>query len=400
MAHVTPKTLALALLSGSLLLVACDDSGKPKPAYSDKTGKPPSPKDSKAAKDAKASKATKDPAKASKAPKDAKAPAKATWSWTLPEGIVDAPKVPADNPMSAAKVKLGHQLFMDKRLSVDGTRSCYSCHQNHLGNADGLATAVGAKAKALSRNSPTIWNVGLQTSLYWDGRAPTLEKQAIGALKGGNMGLGDTLAAKAGEIGALPEYKAAFTKVFALGADQQVAPEHVAQALSAYERTLLCGDSAWDKGVLDEAAKRGADLFFGAAGCGTCHTGATLSDGAFHVVGIAIDPKNPKADVAREKVSKDAKDKYAFKTPTLRNVSRTPPYFHNGSVATLEEAVKIMSGGGTPVDGLVIDEKLRDVKLTDAQQKDIVLFLRTLDCAGKLEEIGDQSAAPIPVAKG
>lgn len=327
------------------------------------------------------------------------------WSWSLPKGLSEPPAVPADNPMSAEKVKLGHQLFMDKRLSGDGSRSCYSCHQNELGNADGRVLALGAGDKPLTRNTPTIWNVGYHDKgLYWDGRSATLEKQAIGALEGGNMGIGkDNMAAKAKEIGALPEYAEQFAAVFGLAAGAEITPDHIAMALSAYERTLLCGDTSFDKNEMSEAAKRGWDLFRGKASCSTCHAGDNLTDGAFHDVGLSHDETGAlraDADVGRGKPSGSEADNYKFRTPTLRNVSRTAPYFHNGSVATLEEAVRYMAAGGNgKAPG--IDQNLRNTALTDAEIADLVEFLRALECPGTLEVIGDQAVAGIfPITTG
>lgn len=321
------------------------------------------------------------------------------WQWQLPKGLHQAPPVPADNPMTKAKVALGHRLFMDKRLSTDGSRSCYSCHQNQLGNADGRPKALGAKDKALPRNTPTIWNVAYHTSLYWDGRAPSLEKQALGAWKGGNMGVGaDNLEAKAAEIGALPEYAKEFSAVFGLEPGAKVTPMHVVQAISAYERTLLCGDTAHDLGTSDEAAKRGYTLFMGKGACMTCHLGDNFSDGLFHNVGIGLESDGspgPNADIGRAKPSGNDADKYKFRTPTLRNVAKTGPYFHDGSVAELEAAVRYMGNGPHPkAEGL--DPLLRDNKLTDAEIKDIVAFLKSLDCGGELEVLGDQKVAGIP----
>ncbi|MGB1276601.1 MAG: cytochrome-c peroxidase, partial [Nannocystaceae bacterium] len=315
------------------------------------------------------------------------------WAWTLPAGL-KAPEVPSDNPMSAAKVALGHKLFFDKRLSGDGSRSCYSCHQNELGNADGRALALGAGDKPLTRNTPTIWNVAYHTKLYWDGRGAGLEKQMLGAWKGGNMGVGaDNLDAKAEEIGKLPEYRPAFTQIFKLGEADKVTPMQVAQIVSAYERTLLCGDSPYDTGKLGESAQRGWEVFRD-KGCATCHTGDNFSDGEFHNVGIAVPKKAGEGDLGRGKVTKDAADNYKFRTPTLRNVSNTAPYFHDGSVATLEEAVRYMaSGGNRKAPGL--DDKLQDLKLTEDQIKDVVAFLESLACTGKLEVIGDQTVAGI-----
>ncbi len=324
----------------------------------------------------------------------------AGWEWKLPAGINTPPVVPEDNPMSAEKVALGHQLFMDKRLSVDGSRSCYSCHQNELGNADGRKLALGPGDKPLTRNTPTIWNVGLYTNgLYWDGRAATLEKQAIGAWKGGNMGVPeDQLAGKAAEIAALPEYAAQFQQVFGLKEGEAVTPEHIAKALSAYERTLLCGDTAFDKGEMSDAAKRGWDLFRGKASCTSCHAGDTFSDGLFHYVGLAHDETGAPisdADLGRGKISEQEADNYKFRTPTLRNVAKTAPYFHDGRTATLEEAVRFMASGGNGK-ASNLDGNLRNTNLTDEEIADLIAFLEALTCPGSLEVIGDQSVVGIP----
>jgi cytochrome c peroxidase len=327
------------------------------------------------------------------------APGSGGFEFQLPAGLSAPPKVPEDNPMSAAKVALGHQLFMDKRLSGDGSRSCYSCHQNQLGNADGRPLALGAGDKPLTRNTPTIWNVGYHATLYWDGRAPSLEKQAVGAIKGGNMGVGaDNLEAKAKEIGGLDEYGKAFTEAFGLKEGEAVTMDHIAMALSAYERTLLCGDTAFDTKKMDEAATRGWDLFRGKAACTSCHAGDNFTTGAFFNVGIGFDesgkPTSDAPDIGRGKVTESEGDNYKFRVPTLRNVSKTAPYFHDGSAATLEEAVKYMAGGGNPK-APNVDPLMRDVGLTDAEIADVVAFLKTLDCPGELEVVGDQTVAGI-----
>jgi cytochrome c peroxidase len=387
------RALALAssvtslMLFGSLALFACSSN---KPAKPDKD-----------AKDKQAKPAAKEgePDGGQAKPSDVTAGG-GGWSFSLPKGLSEPPKIPADNPMSAEKVALGHQLFMDKRLSGDGSRSCYSCHQNELGNADGRTLALGAGDKPLTRNTPTIWNVGYhETGLYWDGRAAALENQAIGALEGGNMGIGkDNMAAKAKEIGALPEYAEQFGKAFGLAAGTEITPDHIAMALSAYERTLLCGDTAYDKGELSEAAQRGWDLFRGKASCTTCHSGENFADGAYHDVGRSHDETGAllaNADVGRGKPSGNEADNYKFRTPTLRNVSKTAPYFHDGSVESLEDAVRYMvAGGNAKAPG--IDQNLRNTALTDPEIADLVEFLRALDCPGQLEVIGDQGVEGIP----
>jgi cytochrome c peroxidase len=371
--------------AGSLAVSGCSDKAADKPAATTKdAGKT-------------ASKTETEPASSPETGAGAEG-----WDWRLPKGLSEPPKIPADNPMSAEKVALGHQLFMDKRLSGDGSRSCYSCHQNQLGNADGRALALGAGDKPLTRNTPTIWNVGYyETGLYWDGRAATLEAQAIGALEGGNMGVGSgKMPAKAKEIAALPEYAEQFTKVFGLEPGAEVTQEHVVMALSAYERTLLCGDTAHDKGVLSESAQRGWDLFRGKASCTTCHSGDNFSDGAFHDIGLAYDDNGalkPDADVGRGKPSGDPADNYKFRTPTLRNVTQTGPYFHDGSVASLEEAVRYMAAGGN-AKAPTLDKNLRNTQLSDAEIADVVEFLRALECPGELEVIGDQAVPGITEA--
>jgi cytochrome c peroxidase len=303
--------------------------------------------------------------------------------------------VPADNPQSDEKVELGHQLFFDKRLSVDGSMSCYSCHQNEDGNGGHDPTAVGPKGKKLPRHSPVIWNVGYAKKLYWDGRSDTLEAQALAALVGGNMGIGkENMDAKAKQIGKIAGYKKAFDAAFP---GKGVTPETITQALSAYERTLVCDDTAYDKyakgdkTVLSAQQKRGLVTFTGKAGCVTCHTPPFFSlaflspQAAFFNAGVGTQGKaEADVDVGRFAVSKADADWAAFKPPSLRNVSKSAPYFHDGSVATLKEAVKFMAGGGAKNKALT--PILSDKQLSDADIDDVVAFLGALDCNKKLEE--------------
>ena len=302
-----------------------------------------------------------------------------------------SPAIPADNPQSDDKIALGHRLFMDKRLSFDGSRSCYSCHQNGMGNADGRATALGAGDKPLGRNTPTIWNVGYHTALYWDGRADSLEKQALGAWKGGNMGVGaDNLDAKAAEIGGY--YAAEFATAFGLADDDVVTPNHVAMAISSYERGLICTDPI----KLDEAATRGKAVFGGKGVCVACHNGPALSNGLFHDIGLGHDAEgNPMegADIGRGKHSGVETDNGKLRTPGLRNVGKTAPYFHDGRTVTLEEAVRYMAGGGNPK-APNNDPLLADRGLTDGEVSDVVAYLNALSC-GDLVEIGDQTVPGI-----
>ena len=291
--------------------------------------------------------------------------------------------VPADNPMTPEKIALGRQLYFDKRLSGDGSRSCYSCHVCEKGLTDGLPVAVGAFDKKLTRSSPTMWNIGYHTSYYWDGRSPSLEKQGMAAWSGGNMGAKPDEVVKT--LNTIPGYKAQFQKVF--GAD--ATPENVVMALSAFERTITCGSTAYDrfeqgdKKALNAAAQRGWTVWREKAGCGSCHAGILFTDLQFHNVGVGMD--KPEPDIGRKKVTNDEKDMGAFKTPTLRDIAKSAPYFHDGSAATLEEAVDFMLAGGRPNPSL--DTKnLKKVELTKAERSDLIEFLRSLTCECGLKE--------------
>src|SRR5437867_2868219 len=178
---------------------------------------------------------------------------------------------PPDNPTTPEKAALGRQLFFDKRLSVDGSKSCYSCHVNEHGLTDGLPVAIAAGGKKLTRSSPTLWNIGYHKEFYWDGRSASLEKQAGAAWAGPNMGAKDKQTEIVAAINAIPGYHAQFQKVF--GSDASA--DNIPKAIAAYERTIVCGDTAWDKfqqgdaSALSDEAKRGWELFRGKAGCGT-----------------------------------------------------------------------------------------------------------------------------------
>lgn len=303
--------------------------------------------------------------------------------------------VPADNPQSEAKVALGHQLFFDARLSVDGSRSCYSCHQNEHGNGGGDPLAIGAGDKTLTRHSPVIWNVGYLSAFYWDGRSPTLEAQALAAWAGGNMGVGkENLEKKAAEIAAIDGYKKQFDEVFG-GAG--VTPDTIVKAIAAYERTLVCDDTAWDRhergdaNALNEQQKRGLALFTGKGACIACHapphfsTAYAAPGGIYFNTGIGTkDKPEAEVDVGRMAVTNAAADWGAFKPPSLRNVGKSAPYFHDGSVAALEDAVRFMARGGYPNKNL--SPLLVDRQLSDAEVADVVAFLRALDCGGSLEK--------------
>ncbi len=302
-------------------------------------------------------------------------------------------KVPEGNPQSMVKALLGAQLFFDPRLSVDGTRSCYSCHQNEHGNGGETPLAVGAKDKQLTRHSPVIWNTAYFDRFYWDGRADSLEAQAKGAWAGGNMGVGaDRLERKAKELSKIGTYKTAFEKVFP---GEGMTPDTIAKALASYERTITCDDTAYDRFAKgDEAAltdqqKQGWAIFMGKGQCGVCHAPPLFSsamgvpDGVYYNVGIGTDGvAEEDVDIGRAAVTKQDADWAAFKVPSLRNVSKSAPYFHDGSVPTLEGAVRLMASGG--IDNKNKSSLLADRGLDAAEIGALVAFLGALDCSRDL----------------
>jgi len=315
-------------------------------------------------------------------------------SQTYQYQLGDVP-VPPDNPQTKEKVELGHQLFFDKRLSVDGSRSCYSCHQNEDGNGGHDPVAIGVGDKKLTRHSPVIWNVGYAKKLYWDGRSGTLEEQGKAVLGGPNMGLvKEKLDAKLKDLAKIAGYKKAFEAAFP---GKGVTADTIAMALSAYERTLVCNDTAYDryakgeKTALTPEQKRGLVTFTTKAACTTCHTPPFFSiafmspDGAYFNAGIGTQGKaEAEVDVGRMAVSKQATDWAAFKPPSLRNVSKSAPYFHDGSVPTLKEAAHFMASGGAKNKNLT--PLLSDKQLSDTELDDVVAFLGSLDCGKKLEQ--------------
>jgi cytochrome c peroxidase len=297
----------------------------------------------------------------------------------------------------AEKVALGHALFFDKRMSVDGSHACYSCHQNEDGNGGRDPLAIGPGNKQLPRHSPVIWNVGyFKKALYWDGRAATLEDNAKAAWGGGNMGVGmENLEKKAAEIGKISGYKKLFAAAFP--GEKKVTPDMVANALSEYERTLVCNDTAFDKyaagdkAALSDEQQRGLDVFLGKAQCAVCHapphfsTAMVTEGGVYFNTGIGTTGKaEADVDVGRRKVTNADGDWAAFKPPSLRNVAKSAPYFHDGSVAKLEDAVKLMATGG--IDNKNKTVLLADRKLSAAEMSDLIAFLRGLDCGGMLVE--------------
>jgi cytochrome c peroxidase len=283
------------------------------------------------------------------------------------------PPSPADNPGTPEKVTLGQQLFFDKRLSGDGSASCETCHVRPKGWTDGLPLSRRVGGEMNTRHSPTLYNVGYATSWYWDGRAPTLERQVAAAWR---AQMGADPAKVVPVIAAVPGYRAQFEKVFG----GPPTADNIPMALAAYLRTLNSGESPWDRYEKGDATAVSAEaiagyaLFTGKGRCVLCHFPPLYTDNLFHNVGLEAGKAKP--DPGRATVTKAERDTSAFKTPTLRSAAVSRPYFHDGSVATLEEAVRYMASGGKPDPNR--DPLLQPVDVTDAEIAQLVAFLRAL----------------------
>lgn len=289
--------------------------------------------------------------------------------------------VPADNPMTPEKVALGWQLFYDPRLSADGSIACSGCHIAEYGFGDPDPISLGVNSARGRRNSNPVLNAAFNATQFWDGRAPSLEAQALGPLTD-PVEMAATLRAVELRLQRVPGYRAQFAAVFG---DEEITADQIAKAIASFERVVLAGDSPWDRWVAtgDEpavsgAARRGHELFMGKAGCSQCHVGSTFTDapfGLYHNVGVGMDSSAP--DFGRYEVTGDDADRGAFKTPTLRNVAQTAPYMHDGSIATLEEVIDFYNAGGVP--NAWLDPRITGpLGLTDEEKSDLLEFLRSL----------------------
>lgn len=315
------------------------------------------------------------------------------------------------NPLTRAKIELGRQLYFDTRLCGDATVSCASCHHPQEGYSRHTTTGVGIGGQKGGRNSPVSYNRILSDRQFWDGRAGSLEEQAVGPIQN-PIEMGNTHEAAVETIRSIPGYALQFKKIFP---DQGVTIDSIGMAIASFERVLVTGPSQYDfresykrfatleKEDLEDirendpefyaeyeslkaevesfpmstSAIRGQELFFSKrVGCSNCHVGANLADEQYHNLGIGMDAAEP--DLGRYVVTKNEKDKGAFKTPTIRNVALSAPYMHDGSLATLEEVVEHYSKGGTKNQWL--SDKMPVLNLSAQEKIDLVEFMRA--CTG------------------
>ncbi len=283
--------------------------------------------------------------------------------------------IPGDNPMSAEKVELGRKLFYDGRLSSNDKISCASCHKPEFAFSDGgKAVSEGVEGRLGTRNTPTLTNIGYRTSFFWDGNAPRLETQAVGPITAHfEMNMDPPELEK--KLRAIPEYQKTFAQVFSDGLTML----NITKAISAFERTLVSSDSAWDRyregnaKALSESALRGMDIFFTERGdCFHCHIGHNFSDESLRNTALETVYK----DIGLAKITGKDADVGFFKVPTLRNAELTAPYMHDGSIKTLREAVQHYNSGGQP--NLNADVLIRPLGLSDQDLDDLVEFMKSL----------------------
>lgn len=294
----------------------------------------------------------------------------------LATGPLPPVPVPADNPQTDAKISLGKQLYFDTRLSADNTISCATCHSPKTGWANHHSTDTGIRGQVGGRNSGSIIDAAYLRYQFWDGRAGSLEEQALGPIHN-PIEMGETLENVVRKLNSIPGYKAQFQEVFGTDANT----DGIAKAIAAFERTIVSGPSPYDsyiagnKKALDPGAVRGLDLFNGKAHCSACHNSPAFSDQGFHNLGVGY-KGGQFADVGRIKVTEKPSDLGRFKTPGLRNVALTWPYLHDGSERTLMDVINFYDRGGVPNPNL--DPMMLPLHLSDGEKLDLEAFLNAL----------------------
>ena len=291
----------------------------------------------------------------------------------IPHGL-PAIQIPDENQLTVGKVELGKQLFFDPRLSRDNSISCASCHQSSKGWSNGAAVGTGIDGQKGTRSVLSPVNSAYQRTLFWDGRADSLEDQAHRPIESPTE-MDIPMAELATKLNEIPGYRAQFQEVFGTDAT----PETIRQAIASFMRTLIAGNApldrfrAGDESALSDAARRGHDVFFFRANCATCHRMPLLMDHDVHNLGIGIDETEP--DLGRFNITGNKAHHWGkFRTPTLRDIGRTAPYMHNGQFATLEKVVDFYSDGGFPNPKL--DLMINIIPLSDQEKQDLVTFLK------------------------
>lgn len=296
---------------------------------------------------------------------------------SLQEFVLPAVPHPADNAPSAHRIDLGHKLFFDTRLSGAGNMSCATCHNPGLGWSDGLGTARGVNSSVLGRASPTIFNTGYNTIHMWDGRKKSLEDQAMGPMQA-NVEMNMDIGALFQWINSSEGYKALFTKAYP---GEGINETTLSKAIASFERTVVSKNSPFDRWIAGDAKAlsaqeiEGFKVFVGKGNCLACHSAPNFTDNGFHNLGLSsFGDKDP--DMGRYAQRPVNALKGAFKTPTVREIARTAPYFHDGSAKTLMEVVEHYDKGGVVKTNLSIN--IKPLNLTAPEKHALVAFMESL----------------------
>jgi cytochrome c peroxidase len=301
------------------------------------------------------------------------------FTMVLPLGLqAAAAYIPDNNPLTQAKIELGRTLYYDPRLSKDGTISCASCHDPDKGFSDGRPVSTGIGRQTGGRNAPTVMNRLFSKEQFWDGRAGDLEEQALGPVQN-PIEMGHTLPGMIANLENIQAYAPEFQAAFG---SPGITGDRVGQAIASYERTVLAGNSSFDryqagqKNAMSESAVRGMAIFNEPqkGNCVTCHAGFNFTDESYHNLGVGM--SKPIPDWGRFSVTKAEFDRGAFKTPTLRNVTQSSPYMHDGSEVTLLDTVNFYDRGGNKNQWL--SKEIKPLGLSDQDKADLVAFLEAL----------------------
>ncbi|MDE0167267.1 MAG: c-type cytochrome [Bryobacterales bacterium] len=294
----------------------------------------------------------------------------------IPLGLDNYLPVPEDNPLTREKVELGRRLFNEKQLSRDGTVACSTCHDPKRNFTDDKPLAEGVFGRIGARRVPAILNRAYGRAFFWDGRIPTLEEQVLQPIIN-DKEMDMTLEEAVARLREDEEYAVEFDSVFG----HAITEQDISHALASYVRTILAGNSRYDRylngegDALTELERRGLEIFRGKGNCTDCHLGPNLSDEKFRNTGIAW-KDGELTDLGRFRFTKRENDRGSFKTPTLRNAAGRAPYMHDGSLATLSDVADYYNRGGNRNPWL--DRELLPLRLTDAEKEALVAFLHTL----------------------
>ena len=302
----------------------------------------------------------------------------------------DIDLVAISDPPTSARIALGRFLFFDARLSSAGSIACATCHRPELAFSDGSAVSSGIRQQKGSRKAPALINLAapIYPHFFRDGRASSLEAQALEPIIN-PIEMGNTREGVLKALRDIDAYRPYFAAAFG---DPEVTTDRVAKALADYVRTRMSGNSPWDRwrrnhdeSAVSQQVNEGHELFFGKAGCNQCHLGSSFTDSSFHNLGIGWDPQAQTfRDEGRYGVTNQAVDRGAFKTPTLREVTKHPPYMHDGSIATLRDVLDLYNRGAES--NPYLDPRIRPLQLTEQEIDALLAFLHALEGEGYADE--------------